>query len=82
MIMRKKKEVRQPPTVKERNTRAREWLKQHDLFNIAALCRRINYNRGGFAHFEEGHLDLSDDALVRLEAALNPYGYDPYLSHF
>lgn len=77
--MRKKKEVRQPPTVKERNTRAREWLKQHDLFNIAALCRRINYNRGGFAHFEEGHLDLSEEPLQRLEIALSMYGYD---SHF
>lgn len=73
--MREKKKFVEPLSTKERNTRARVWLKQHDLFNIAAICRRINYNRGAFAHFEEGHLDLSEAVLQRLEDLLDPYGY-------
>lgn len=71
-----------PLTLEQRNAYAREWLKQHDLFNIAALCRRINYNRGAFSRFEEGHLALSIEPLERLEEALNEYGYDQNLFHY
>lgn len=76
--MREKKKISEPLTLEQRNARAREWLKQHDLFNNAALCRRINYNRGAFSHFQEGHLDLSAEVLLRLEATLMPYGYETY----
>lgn len=55
----------------------RQWLKERDLFNISALCRRIDYNRGAFSHWLEGHAnwDMSDEAADRLEDALTPYGY-------
>lgn len=57
----------------------RQWLKQHDLFNISALCRRIDYDRGAFSHWMEGHAnwDLSDEAADRLETTLVQYGYNP-----
>lgn len=55
----------------------RQWLKEHDLFNISALCRRIDYDRGAFSHWMEGHVnwDLSEEVVTRLENALMPYGY-------
>lgn len=76
--MREKKKLIEPLTVEQRNARARAWLKEHDLFNAAALCRRINYNRGAFSHFQEGHVDLSAEVLLRLEVTLMPYGYETY----
>lgn len=62
-------------SIQQRNTLARNWLNRRKLFNIAALCRSIDYDRGSFARFEEGHHDLKEDALERLEKALAPYGY-------
>lgn len=62
-------------SIQHRNALARNWLKSRTLFNIAALCRSIDYDRGSFARFEEGHHDLKEDALERLEKALAPYGY-------
>lgn len=62
-----------------RSEKLRAWLKGRDLFNYAALCRRIDYNRGAFSHWLEGHnnWDLSDQAMDRLESALIAYGYKP-----
>jgi hypothetical protein len=68
-----KKEI----THAERCKVLRKWIKDHDLFNIAALCRRINYDRGAFSHWLEEHenWDLSAEAADRLEAVLIDYGY-------
>lgn len=65
-------------TVKYRNEVLRTWLKSHDLLNIAALCRRTNCNRGAFAHFIEGHYDMTEEPLTRIEQALIFYGYPVY----
>lgn len=74
--MRKKKEIAAIGlTIAERNTEARIWLNHHDLFNIAALCKRIDYDRGSFSRFMEGHIDLSDVVINKLEISLRPYGY-------
>lgn len=68
--------MKKEPTLEARNARVREWLKDHPLINIAALCRAIDYNRGAFWHFEDGKQDLGIEATERLESALKKYGYD------
>jgi len=62
---------------KGRTDTLRQWLKEHDLFNLAALCRRIDYDRGALSHWLENHAgwDISDEVVDRLEKALKPYGY-------
>lgn len=62
---------------KIRNDKMRTWLKQHDFLNIAKICRRIGYNRGSFSHFEEGHKELGEKTLQKLEFSLIDYGYKP-----
>jgi len=60
----------------ERNILLREWINAHDLINIAALCRRIDYNRGTFSRFLEGHQELGEKATTKLENILTEYGYE------
>lgn len=69
--------MKQKINMEQRNILLRQWLKQHDLFNIAALCRRINYDRGAFSHWLEAHegFNLSEEAADRLENTLVDYGY-------
>lgn len=68
----KKQEV---PTIEERNILLRSWVKAHDLLNLAALCRRVDYDRGSFSHWVEAHHELSEDVIIRIEQALSDYGY-------
>lgn len=74
MIMRKK--IMVELTLEQRNEAARQWLRTHELINTAALCRRINYDRGNFWHFEYGQRDLPEEALQRLEAEIKKYGFN------
>lgn len=62
-------------TKQERNAAFREWLSENDIFNMAKICRRLKYNRGNFAHFEDGAVDLSDRALTQFENFFKKYGY-------
>lgn len=73
----KKKETNAPLnySIEERNHLVRQWLKDHDLINIAKLCRRINYDRGNFWHFEDDTRDLQEPHITALEQALVYYGY-------
>lgn len=58
-----------------RNDAIREWLKGRDFFNMAAIARRINYDRSNFSSFIEGHRDLVEPYISSLEMAMEPYGY-------
>lgn len=66
-------------TIEQRNLQVRAWLGRRPLFNFAALCREIDYDRGAFARFLTNggsrHY-LSEEPLTRLENALVPYGYN------
>lgn len=73
-----KKSELEKMTLEQRNERLRAWLKDHDLLNLAKLCRRIPYDRGAFQHFEEQALDLSDEPLTKVENILKKYGYAAY----
>lgn len=73
--MKKAKQPTQKKSLELRNEILRQWLNAHDLINVAALCRRIDYDRGNFWHFEEGTRDLPEDAIARLENELFKYGF-------
>jgi len=60
-----------------RNSNVRNWINSRDLINIAALCRKADYNRGAFSRFLEGHQDLKEENLAKIETALADYGYKP-----
>lgn len=60
---------------KIRNDALCQWLQAHPFINLARVCRHINYNRGAFQKFAEGHQELSIHAIERLENALIDYGY-------
>lgn len=62
-------------TIEQRNSLVRSWLRNRPLFNISAICRAIDYDRGSFARFESGHHDLKAETLDLLEDKLIPYGY-------
>ena len=70
--MRQQIKIRSLPA---RNEAIRSWLKARDLFNLAAIARRINYDRSNFSQFLEGHRDLVEPYISSLEMALEPYGY-------
>lgn len=70
-----RKQITQEIITSQRNEAAREWLRSHELINVAALCRRIDYDRGNFWHFEYGQRDLPEDALERLEKVITNYGF-------
>lgn len=63
-------------TIEQRNARLREWIVEHDMLNLATLCRRIPYDRGAFAHFKEANQDLGQEPLAKAEKLLSEYGYD------
>ena len=61
--------------IADRNNVIRAWLKSRDLFNIAAVARRIDYDRSNFSQFLEGHRDLVEPYISSLETAMERYGY-------
>lgn len=71
----KKIDYQPDPVLRARNEALREWLNSHDLLNAAALCRRVDYNRGAYSHFIEGHHYLSLQMIIKFENVLSNYGY-------
>jgi hypothetical protein len=75
-----KKTPEQVAALEQRNATLRDWLKDHDLLNLAKLCRRIPYNRATFQHFEDGTQNLGMDTLVKVEKLLEKYNYPQTLA--
>lgn len=74
-MKRTKKTTEEKLTIEQRNDNLRAWLKDHDMLNLAKLCRRIPYDRGAFQHFEDGTQNLSEEALTKVENLLKKYNY-------
>lgn len=70
-----KKSAAEKLTLEQRNDKLRMWLKDHDMLNLAKLCRRIPYDRGAFQHFEDEMQNLSEEPLAKVEKLLVKYGY-------
>lgn len=70
-----KKSAAEKLTLEQRNDKLRVWLKEHDMLNLAKLCRRIPYDRGAFQHFEDETQNLSDEPLTKVEELLKKYNY-------
>lgn len=74
-MKRTKKSVAEKLTLEQRNDQLRAWLKEHDMLNLAKLCRRIPYDRGAFQHFEDETQNLSEEPLSKIEKLLEKYSY-------
>ena len=62
-------------SIDEQSAHLREFLKERDFFNMSKIAARINYNRGNFTAYLEGHRELPHAFVKRLQEELKRYGY-------